>query len=166
MPILIVQHMPAGFTRPFAERLDRLCSVSVCEASNGETCTARSGLYRSGGMHMTVERSTDSRAIIRLSDQPEKQLHIPSVDVTDAVRSVSLPIPGHGNHHDRYGIRRRLGMKAIHQAGGWTIGQDEHTCAVYGMPRACAEQGILHRVVPLSQIPQQILQATRHRKLA
>lgn len=46
-----------------------------------------------------------------------------------------------------------LGMKAIHQAGGWTIGQDEDTCAVYGMPRACAEQGILHRVVPLAQIP-------------
>lgn len=59
-----------------------------------------------------------------------------------------------------------LGMKAIHQAGGWTVGQDEPTCAVYGMPRACAELGILHRIVPLSQIPQQIMQATRYRKLA
>jgi two-component system, chemotaxis family, protein-glutamate methylesterase/glutaminase len=59
-----------------------------------------------------------------------------------------------------------LGMKAIHQAGGWTIGQDENTCAVYGMPRACAEQGILRKVLPLSQIPHQILQATRPRKLA
>jgi two-component system, chemotaxis family, protein-glutamate methylesterase/glutaminase len=59
-----------------------------------------------------------------------------------------------------------LGMRAIHLAGGWTVGQDEHTCAVYGMPRACAERGILHRVVPLSQIPHQILQATRYRKLA
>ncbi|MGA7907766.1 MAG: chemotaxis response regulator protein-glutamate methylesterase [Candidatus Sulfotelmatobacter sp.] len=166
VPILVVQHMPAGFTRPFAERLDRLCSLSVCEASNGETARPGVVYIAPAGLHMTVERSTDSRAMIRLSDQPEKQLHTPSVDVTmqsaaSAFRSQAMGIIMTGMGSD--GV---LGMKAIHQAGGWTVGQDEHTCAVYGMPRACAEQGILHRVVPLSQIPQQILQATRHRKLA
>jgi two-component system chemotaxis response regulator CheB len=56
------------------------------------------------------------------------------------------------------------GMKAIHQEGGLTVGQDEPSCAVYGMPRVCAEMGILDRVVPLSQIPYEILQATRFRK--
>ena len=56
------------------------------------------------------------------------------------------------------------GMNAIHQAGGFTVGQDEASCAVYGMPRVCAEMGILDRVVPLSQIPYEILQATRYRK--
>ena len=166
VPILVVQHMPAGFTRPFAERLDRLCSLSVCEASNGETARPGVVYIAPAGLHMTVERSTDSRAMIRLSDQPEKQLHTPSVDVTmqsaaSAFRSQAMGIIMTGMGSDG-----ALGMKAIHQAGGWTVGQDEHTCAVYGMPRACAEQGILHRVVPLSQIPQQILQATRHRKLA
>jgi len=58
------------------------------------------------------------------------------------------------------------GMSAIHRQGGVTIGQDEATCTVYGMPRACAELGILTRVVPLSQIPAQILQATRYRRRA
>jgi two-component system, chemotaxis family, protein-glutamate methylesterase/glutaminase len=58
------------------------------------------------------------------------------------------------------------GMKAIHSRGGFTIGQDEASCTVYGMPRACAELGILNRVVPLSQMPIQILQATHYRKWA
>lgn len=56
------------------------------------------------------------------------------------------------------------GMNAIHQEGGFTLGQDEPSCAVYGMPRVCAEMGILDRVVPLSQIPREILQATHYRK--
>ena len=56
------------------------------------------------------------------------------------------------------------GMSAIHHAGGFTVGQDEPSCAVYGMPRVCAEMGILDRVVPLSQITDEILQATRYRK--
>ncbi len=58
------------------------------------------------------------------------------------------------------------GMKAIHAQGGFTVGQDEPSCTVYGMPRACAELGILNRVVPLLQIPAQIMQATRYRKRA
>jgi two-component system chemotaxis response regulator CheB len=57
-------------------------------------------------------------------------------------------------------------FKAIHRHGGITLGQDEASCVVYGMPRACAEMGILQRVVSLSQIPQQILRATRYRKPA
>jgi len=56
------------------------------------------------------------------------------------------------------------GMNAIHSAGGMTVGQDEFSSAVYGMPRVCAEMGILDRVVPLSQIPYEIMQATRYRK--
>jgi two-component system chemotaxis response regulator CheB len=59
-----------------------------------------------------------------------------------------------------------LGMKAIYRAGGFTIGQDKATCTVYGMPRACAEQGILSRIVPLSEIPREIVRATSRRKRA
>jgi len=58
------------------------------------------------------------------------------------------------------------GMKAIHEHGGFTLGQDESTCAVYGMPRACAHLGILNRVIALDQVPAQILQAVRYRKRA
>lgn len=89
-------------------------------------------------------------------------MHIPSVDVTMTSvakefrsRSMGIILTGMGSD----GL---LGMKAINAAGGRTIGQDESTCSVYGMPRACAETGVLHKVVPLLQVPEQILLATQY----
>jgi len=166
VPILVVQHMPAGFTGPFAERLNNICAVSVREASDGEVAQPGVVYIAPAGKHMTVERATESRALLRVSDQPESQLHTPSVDVMMGSAAAAFRSQAMGIIMTGMGSDGALGMKAIHRAGGWTIGQDEHSCAVYGMPRACAEQGTLHRVVPLSQIPRQILQATRYRKLA
>lgn len=166
VPILVVQHMPAGFTGPFAQRLNSLCSVAVCEACNG--CIALPGTVyvAPAGKHMTVERSPDGSPIIWLSDQPEGQLHMPSVDVMMRSAASAFQSTVMGIIMTGMGCDGVVGMKAIYQAGGLTIGQDEDTCAVYGMPGACAEQGILRKVVPLTQIPREILQATRYRKLA
>jgi two-component system chemotaxis response regulator CheB len=166
VPILVVQHMPAGFTAPFAHRLNKLCSVSVREASYSEAVQPGVVYIAPAGMHMTVERTIESRAIIRLSKQPAEELHIPSADVTmksaaSSFRSAAMGVIMTGMGSD--GVQ---GISAIRQAGGYTIGQDQQTCAVYGMPRACAEMGILDKIVPLSQIPREILQATRYRKLA
>jgi two-component system chemotaxis response regulator CheB len=91
---------------------------------------------------------------------------MPSVDVM--MKSVAAT---YGNHAmgvilTGMGADGAEGMMAIHRQGGLTIGQDEATCTVYGMPRACAELGILTRVVPLSQVPAQIMQATRSRRRA
>jgi two-component system chemotaxis response regulator CheB len=166
VPILVVQHMPAGFTGPFAERLNSLCKVAVCEAADGQPARPGNVYIAPAGVHMTVERSGDSRAMIRLSELPEKQLHCPSVDVLMRSAAAAFQSNVIGIIMTGMGSDGALGMKAIHQAGGWTIGQDEETCAVYGMPRACAEQGSLRKVVPLTQIPHEILQATRYRKLA
>lgn len=165
-PILIVQHMPAGFTGPFAQRLDNICSVSVCEASNGRFALPGSVYIAPAGRHLVVERSLDARVLIRLLDEPQGELHVPSIDVlmrsaASVFKSNAMGIIMTGMGSD--GMR---GMKAIHEAGGWTIGQDEASCAVYGMPRACAEQGVLRRIVPLAEIPREILQATRYRKSA
>jgi two-component system chemotaxis response regulator CheB len=118
------------------------------------------------GFQMTVDRSNQSRATICLSDKPENQLHVPSVDVmmqsvASAYRSLAMGIIMTG-----MGADGAQGMTAIHREGGLTVGQDELTSAVYGMPRACAEMGILDRVVPLSQIPHEIMQATRYRKVS
>ena len=163
VPILVVQHMPAGFTAPFAERLNELCDVSVREASHGEVILP--GVYIApAGSHLTVDRPTNSRAVIHLSDKPESQPHVPSVDVmmlsvASAFRSFAMGIIMTGMGSDG-----AQGMAAIHREGGLTVGQDEPSCAVYGMPRVCAEMGVLDRVVPLSQIPHEIRQATRYRK--
>ena len=166
MPILIVQHMPPGFTAPFAQRLNTLCSLSVREASHGETLLPGVAYIAPSGLHMSVERLSDSQAIICLDQHPENYLHIPSVDVlmksvAEAFRNLALGVIMTGMGSDG-----AAGMQSIHRQGGLTIGQDEATCTVYGMPRACAELGVLDRIVPLSQIPSQILHATRYRRLA
>lgn len=166
VPILIVQHMPAGFTAPFAQRLNTLCAVTVREASHRETIQPGVVYIAPAGLHMRVERLSVSRVILCLDTHPADCLHIPSVNVlmnsvAVAFRNLALGVIMTGMGSDG-----AEGMSAIHRQGGLTIGQDQASCIVYGMPRACAEMGILTRVVPLSQIPAQILQATRYRRRA
>lgn len=164
--ILIVQHMPSGFTAPFAERLDRLCAVSVREASHGDTIQPGAVYVAPSGLHMTVQRPSHARTVIQLSHEPAHQLHTPSVDVMmESVATAFGPL-AMGIIMTGMGTDGARGMGAIHRQGGLTLGQDEASCAVYGMPRACAELGILRVVVPASQIAQHILQATHYRKHA
>lgn len=166
VPVLVVQHMPAGFTSAFAQRLNALCSVTVREAVDRDVLQPGVVYIAPAGMHMTVERPSESRAFICLDTQPENSLHIPSVDVTMKAVAESFGNLAMGVIMTGMGSDGALGMEAIHHKGGITIGQDEATCTVYGMPRACAELGVLQRVVPLSQISEQIVKATRYRKRA
>jgi two-component system chemotaxis response regulator CheB len=163
-PILVVQHMPAGFTAPFAQRLNSLCAASVCEASQGEFLRPGVVYIAPGGRQLTVDRSTNSRRTICLSDSPENQLHAPSVDIMMQSVAAAFGSLAMGVIMTGMGSDGAQGMSAIRREGGFTLGQDEHSCAVYGMPRVCAEMGILDRVVPLSRITHEILQATRYRK--
>ena len=166
VPILIVQHMPPGFTAPFAQRLNSQCSVKVREATHREPLLPGVVYIAPAGLHMTVERPPAQRAFLCLHTHPENYLHIPSVDimmksVAGVFKNLAMGIILTGMGSDG-----AEGMNAIHGHGGLTIGQDEASCIVYGMPRACADMGVLTRVVPLLQIPAQILQATRYRRRA
>jgi two-component system chemotaxis response regulator CheB len=176
VPILIVQHMPPGFAGPFAHRMNILCSVIVREASHGEPIQPGVVYIAPAGAHMTVERKSLSRTIVCLhrgsldshapGTQAEDCQHIPSIDilmksVADVFRNLAVGVIMTGMGSDG-----AQGMKAIFSQGGLTLGQDEASCTVYSMPRACAELGVLTRVVPLSEIPAQILQATRYRRRA
>jgi two-component system chemotaxis response regulator CheB len=166
VPILIVQHMPRGFTAPFAQRLNSLCSVTVQEAAHQEPVQPGVVYIAPAGKHMTVERLSDSSTLICLDTHPENCLHTPSVDVMMKSVARNFGTSTMGIIMTGMGSDGADGMKAIHRAGGLTVGQDEASCIVYGMPRACAESGVLNRLVPLSQIPAQILQATNYRKRA
>lgn len=166
VPILIVQHMAPGFTRAFAQRLDNLCLVTVREAADRDRVQPGVVYIAPAGRHMKVERLSEVRSVIRLDPQPADNLHIPSVDVMmESVaeaygnRTVGVILTG-------MGCDGAEGMKAIYRRGGLTIGQDEVTCTVYGMPKACADLGVLNRIVPLSAVPGQILQAVHYRKRA
>jgi two-component system, chemotaxis family, protein-glutamate methylesterase/glutaminase len=164
VPILIVQHMPVGFTTFFAERLNHLCAVSVREASHGEMVRPGVVYIAPAGVQMTVEHLHSSQASIILSDKPEKQLHVPSIDVMMQSVASAFHSQAMGVIMTGMGADGAQGMSAIHREHGFTVGQDQMSCAVYGMPRVCAEMGILDRIVPLEQIPREILQATHYRK--
>lgn len=167
LPILIVQHMPEGFTGPFAQRLDKLCSIRVREAVDRESIEGGIAYIAPAGMHMRVRRKPASGTTsVSLSRRAENATHIPSIDVlmksvaeTFKSRSIGVIMTG-------MGCDGAEGMSAIHRQGGFTVGQDEATCAVYGMPRVCADLGVLSRVVPLYAIPAQIIQAARRRRHA
>lgn len=166
VPILVVQHMPQGFAASFAQRLNALCAVSVREASHHELIQPGAVYIAPAGTHMTVARTTDSEVVICLTPERENDRHTQAVDLMmDSVastfrdRSMGVIMTGMGSDGAQ-------GMKAIHREGGLTVGQDEASCTVYGMPRVCAQLGILKRVVPLGQIPQEILYATLYRKRA
>lgn len=166
VPLLVVQHMPPGFTAPFAHRMNDICSVTVREANNDEPILPGVVYIAPAGIHMTVRRLPNCESVIHLDSHPEHSVHVPSIDVlmksvAEAFTNLAMGVILTGMGDDG-----AEGMRAIHCFGGITIGQDEESCAVYSMPRACAELGILSRVVPLSEIPRQILLATRSRRRA
>lgn len=165
VPILIVQHMPPGFIRSFAERLDQLSSIKVCEGTNRAIVRPGVAYIAPAGLHMRVtSRLSDSRSLITLDNRPADAEHIPSVDIlmksvaqVFTHRAIGVIMTGMGSDGAE-------GMTEIFNQGGFTIGQDESSCAVYGMPRACAERRVLSRVVPLSDIPIHIVQAVTRRR--
>ncbi len=159
--VLVVQHMPAGFTGPFADRLNRICKLNVVEAAHDGKIEASTVYIAPAGQHMTVVRRSRSQVLIQLSTHPSGLPHMPSVDVmmcsvAEVFHEAAMGIIMTGMGAD--GVQ---GMTAIERAGGLTVGQDERTCSVYGMPRSCAEAGVLQRVVSLLDMPNQILQATQ-----
>ena len=166
VPILIVQHLPPGFTGAFAQRMNSICSLTVREATQGERIQAGVVYIAPAGVHMTVLRPSDSQAMIWLDTHPEDCSYIPSVDVLMKSVAETFGNGALGVIMTGMGSDGAEGIKAIHRAGGVTIGQDEASCTVFSMPRACAELGVLSCVVPLLEIPAQILHATHYRKSA
>ncbi len=154
--ILVVQHMPVGFTAPFAKRLDGLCQIAVQEAEEGIVVKPGHVYIAAAGRHMTV-RHSGSDIILHVPTTPTNGPHMPSVDVMMLSVAEAFHARAMGVILTGMGADGTLGMQAIFREGGLTVGQDEATSVVYGMPRSCAEMGILKRVVPLPEIPRQIL---------
>lgn len=155
--IVVVQHMPAGFTGPFAARLNAMSRLRVKEAEPDDCIDTGKVLIAPAGWHITICRRAHSQYGVRLSKAPADRLHMPSVDIMMLSaaevlreRAMGVILTGMGNDGSE-------GMRAIRETGGYTIGQDEGTCAVYGMPKACAEAGVLAKVLPLGDIPGEIV---------
>lgn len=154
--ILVTQHMPPGFTRSFAERLNGLCRIAVKEAVHGERILPGHAYIAPGDAHLTLSRS-GANYVVTLDQRPPVNRHRPSVDVLfDSVarvagrNAVGVILTGMG----RDGAQGLLQMR---EAGAHTIAQDEQSCVVYGMPREAVELGAAESVLPLSRISGQLL---------
>jgi two-component system chemotaxis response regulator CheB len=148
LPIAIVQHMPPGFTGPFAERLSRLSRLHVSEAVEGDRLRPGRVLLAPAGRHLRI---TGSLATV-LAASPADAKHIPSVDVM--MKSAARARPGRvlGILLTGMGNDGAEGMATIRATGGFTIGESEASCVVYGMPRAAEQRGAVDCMLPLPEI--------------
>jgi two-component system chemotaxis response regulator CheB len=150
-PILVVQHMPAGFTSAFASRLDRSCVVEVKEAVDGDDVRPGRVLIAPGDRHMILARLR-GRLCVRVFEGPLVNRHRPSVDVlfgslaeTMGSRAVASILTGMGNDG-------AFGLLAMKNAGAATIAQDEATSIVFGMPKEAIACGGASEIVPIDRI--------------
>ena len=155
-PVVIVQHMPPGFTGPFARRLDSLCKLRVKESEPNEPLLPGVVYIARAGEQLRVLRRV-SGPFAHMSLLPSNTLHTPSVDVLMLSAAEQFGQHAMGVILTGMGCDGQQGLSAIYRAGGYTLGEDEATCTVYGMPRACAEAGILHNVLGLDAIPGEIV---------
>jgi two-component system chemotaxis response regulator CheB len=160
VPIVVVQHMPPGFTNEFAKSLDRICPLEVKEAEDGDPIRSGRILIAQGNKHLEVERKGTS-VVARLSDSPQVSGHRPSADVLFA--SVAMTYTNHALGVIMTGMGRdgaqQLGT--IFKEGGMTLGQDEHSSVVYGMPRVAHELGHVMEQVPLDKMARRICEVAK-----
>jgi two-component system, chemotaxis family, protein-glutamate methylesterase/glutaminase len=146
--IVVVQHMPEGFTEMFAKRLDECCPLEVHEARSGDLLLAGRVLICPGNRHIMVRRMPRGDMVV-LSDGPPVNGHRPSADVLFHSVAQEFGLTAVGVLMTGMGDDGAEGLGAIQSAGGMTIAQSEDTCVVSGMPRAAILKGYANKVVPL-----------------
>ncbi len=160
--IVIVQHMPEKFTAAFAKRLNGLCEVEVKEGENGDPVLRGHVLIAPGDKHMLLERR-GARYEVIVRNGPLVSRHRPSVDVLFRSAARSAGANAMGVIMTGMGDDGARGMNEMHQAGAYTVAQDEATSIVFGMPKEAIAHGGVDKVVPLDQIAHEILCADRRR---
>jgi two-component system, chemotaxis family, protein-glutamate methylesterase/glutaminase len=159
LPVLVTQHMPAGYTRRFAERLQQVTAFEAKEAEDGDRLTPGRVLIAPGDRHLTF-RAADGGFVAQLSDGPTVSGHRPSVDVMFA--SIAERIGRHALGILLTGMGRdgAEGLLAMRRAGCQTVVESEQTAVVFGMPKAALELKASEQDLPLPAIPAWILRAT------
>jgi two-component system chemotaxis response regulator CheB len=151
VPVLVVQHMPAQYTKSLANRLNELCPLEVSEASSGAEVRPGCVLIAPGGRHMKLTKR-DGRVLVRISDDPQEHGCRPSVDYL--FRSAVEVFDGNALGVIMTGMGRdgAAGCEALKRRGGYVIAQHDDGCLVYGMPKAVIEAGMADRVLTLENI--------------
>jgi len=149
--IIVVQHMPEGFTEMFAKRLDECCALEVQEARSGDLLLAGRVLICPGNRHIMVRRMPRGDMAV-LSDGPPVNGHRPSADVLFHSVSQEFGLTAVGVLMTGMGDDGAEGLGAIKAAGGMTVAQSEDTCVVSGMPRAAISKGYANKIIPLDGV--------------
>lgn len=149
--IVIVQHMPELFTKSFADRLNRICKITVREAVHGDSVLRGQALIAPGNRHLEVKRS-GARYYVELHDGDPVNRHRPSVDVMFFSAAKYVGRNALGVIMTGMGADGAKGMLELKQAGAKTIAQDEKTCIVFGMPKEAIKLNAVDKILPLPQI--------------
>jgi two-component system, chemotaxis family, protein-glutamate methylesterase/glutaminase len=150
-PILVVQHIPQGFSRAFAERLDRLCAIRVKEAADGDEVSSGQALIAPGDFHMMLQNGSEPRRV-SIKTGPRICYQRPAVDVLFQSVAAGAAKDAVGVLLTGMGSDGAQGMLKMKQAGARTIAQDESTCVVYGMPREAVRLGAVDQILRLQDI--------------
>lgn len=155
IPVVVVQHMPSGFTTSLASQIDKVCPLDVKEAKHGEILAAGMVRLAPGGRHMTLIEHRGGY-VVSLNDDAKVKAVRPSVDVlfhslAKLPSAVVLTVMMTGMGDD--GVD---GVRALTQAGSYNLAQDESTCVVYGMPKAVVEADLAHEIVPLPEMAERL----------
>lgn len=160
--ILIVQHMPPGFTTSFAQRLNSVSKYVIKEAQEGDEIKGEAGFLAPGGYHMHVTRK-NGIAYLHIDEFPKELLYCPSVDVTMETAAEIFGPNVIGVIMTGMGKDGAIGMKKIKEKGGITIAEDKRTAVIFGMPAAAIKLGVVDFVLPSYEIPRKINKILRLR---
>ncbi len=155
--ILMTQHMPEGFTRSFANRLDKLCKIAVKEAEGGERILPGHAYLAPGHSHLSLVRS-GANYMTRLDQGPPVNRHRPSVDVLFNSAAANAGRNAVGVILTGMGRDGAVGMLEMKKAGAYNLAQDEASCVVFGMPKEAIAIGATHEVAPLLELPRRVLE--------
>jgi two-component system chemotaxis response regulator CheB len=159
--VLIVQHMPDGFTSRFADRINDRSEYSVREAADGDRIGGGEALVAPGGKHMVVSNYHDGRLRVKLTEDPPVNSVRPAVDMTMSSTAEVIDDPLIGVILTGMGEDGAAGIKSIKAVGGKTLSQDEETSAVFGMPKRAIETGYVDEVLPIEEMTDGIVEAAR-----
>jgi two-component system chemotaxis response regulator CheB len=155
-PIVLIQHMPASFTGAFAERLNKLCNISVKLAQDGDTLTPGVALLAPGGKQMILERYK-----VKIIDGDDRVNYRPCVDITFASAAKHFASKALGIVLTGMGSDGRDGAKLMKENGASIWAQDENTSIIYGMPMAIAKANLANAILPLQDIGPMLIKEVR-----
>jgi two-component system chemotaxis response regulator CheB len=160
-PMVITQHIPAGFSAAFAQRLNKVCAIDVKEASEGDETRPGLALIAPGNRHMRVRQGQSGGWRIHLDDGPKVCYQRPSVDVLFESVALEAGSRAAGIILTGMGSDGADGLLSMRRAGARTLAQDEASCVVFGMPREAIEKGAAEKVLPIDRISAALLDICR-----